>query len=85
VDYLFRSVLEEYGGRTLAVIMTGMGGDGAREMLKLRQAGASTMAQDEATCVVFGMPKEAIDMGAAEIVRPLDELHREITKLVRFP
>ena len=66
VDVLFRSVAKCAGRNALGIIMTGMGDDGARGLLEMRQAGASTLAQDEASCVVFGMPKEAIKLGAAE-------------------
>jgi two-component system chemotaxis response regulator CheB len=58
----------------LGIIMTGMGDDGARGLLEMRKAGAITIAQDEASCVVFGMPKEAIKLGAAQQVVPLDDL-----------
>jgi two-component system chemotaxis response regulator CheB len=71
VDVLFRSCAQAAGRNALGVIMTGMGDDGARGLLEMRQAGAHTAAQDEASCVVFGMPKEAIRMGAAERVVPL--------------
>jgi two-component system chemotaxis response regulator CheB len=65
----------QYAGRNaVGVIMTGMGADGARGLLSMRQAGARTIAQDEATCVVFGMPKEAIALGAAEAVLPLGKI-----------
>ena len=62
----------------MGVIMTGMGDDGARGMKEMRDLGAFTIAQDEATCVVFGMPKEAIAHGGVERVLPLDQLAREI-------
>jgi two-component system chemotaxis response regulator CheB len=71
VDVLFRSVAQQAGANAAAVLLTGMGDDGARGLLELRQAGARTAAQDEATCVVFGMPREAIRMGAAGDVLPL--------------
>ena len=71
VDVLFRSAARYAGPNAVGVILTGMGDDGARGMLELKQVGASTMAQDEATCVVFGMPKEAIKLGAADKVLPL--------------
>jgi two-component system, chemotaxis family, protein-glutamate methylesterase/glutaminase len=78
VDVLFRSVARCAGSNALGIIMTGMGNDGARGLLKMRQAGARTVAQDEATCVVFGMPKEAIKLGAVDRVRPLQSIPREI-------
>jgi two-component system chemotaxis response regulator CheB len=64
VDVLFRSVAQVAGRNALGVIMTGMGDDGAEGLLKMKEAGAFTMAQDEESCVVFGMPKEAMDRGA---------------------
>jgi two-component system, chemotaxis family, protein-glutamate methylesterase/glutaminase len=78
VDVLFRSVAREAGKNALGVIMTGMGDDGARGLLDMREAGAITAAQDEASCVVFGMPKEAIARGAAAQVIPLGHIGRFI-------
>ena len=74
VDVLFRSVAQSAGRRALGVIMTGMGTDGVQGLLEMRQAGAITIAQDEASCVVFGMPKEAIAQQAAEHVVPLQRI-----------
>jgi two-component system chemotaxis response regulator CheB len=74
VDVLFNSCADTAGSNAVGVIMTGMGDDGARGLLAMRSAEARTLAQDEATCVVFGMPKAAIDMGAAERVLPLGQL-----------
>lgn len=74
VDVLFDSCAEQLGASTLGVILTGMGDDGARGMVRMRAAGARTFAQDEASCVVFGMPREAIRMGGAETILPLLEL-----------
>src|SRR3954451_7997576 len=71
VDVLFHSVAETAGKRAVGVLLTGMGNDGAQGLLRMRQAGARTIAQDEATCVVFGMPREAIALGAAEQVLSL--------------
>ena len=71
VDVLFLSVAEAAGSHAVGVLLTGMGNDGSQGLLKMRQAGAHTIAQDEATCVVFGMPREAIQIGAAETVLPL--------------
>jgi two-component system chemotaxis response regulator CheB len=71
VDVLFRSVAESSGSHAVGVIMTGMGADGANGLLEMKRAGAVTIAQDEATCIVFGMPKEAIDLGAVDLVLPL--------------
>ncbi|MCW8918794.1 MAG: chemotaxis response regulator protein-glutamate methylesterase [Gammaproteobacteria bacterium] len=72
VDVLFRSVAKYAGKNATGIIMTGMGDDGARGLKEMREAGAFTVAQDEASCVVFGMPKEAIRFGAVERVVPLD-------------
>jgi two-component system chemotaxis response regulator CheB len=72
VDVLFQSLAEETGAGTIGVLMTGMGRDGARGLLALRNAGAMTLAQDEATSTVFGMPREAIQLGAAQRVLALD-------------
>jgi len=74
VDVLFRSAARYAGKNALGIIMTGMGDDGARGLLEMCQAGAPTVAQDEQTCVVFGMPQVAIKMGAAARVLPLDSL-----------
>ncbi len=83
VDVLFRSAATYAGANAIGVIMTGMGDDGARGMLEMHTAGAFTLAQDEASCVVFGMPAEAIKLGAADLVLPLDQLASWITKLDR--
>jgi two-component system chemotaxis response regulator CheB len=74
VDVLFRSVAKCAGPNALGIIMTGMGDDGARGLLEMKQAGATTAAQDEASCVVFGMPKEAIKLGGADRVMPLGQI-----------
>ncbi len=71
VDVLFRSVASAAGANALGIILTGMGNDGASGMLDMKRAGSSTIAQDEKSCVVFGMPKEAISAGAVETVAPL--------------
>jgi len=78
VDVLFRSVAQIAGGNALGVIMTGMGDDGARGMKEMHDAGARTIAEDESTCVVFGMPKEAIKLGGVERSLPLDQIPNEI-------
>jgi two-component system chemotaxis response regulator CheB len=80
VDVLFRSAAKCAGPNALGIIMTGMGDDGARGLKEMRDAGARTVAQDEASCVVFGMPKEAIRLDAAERIAPLDELARIILR-----
>jgi len=74
VDVLFRSVAKVAGKNAVGIIMTGMGDDGASGLLEMRNAKAYTVAQDEATCVVFGMPKEAIKRGAAEKILPLQAI-----------
>jgi two-component system chemotaxis response regulator CheB len=74
VDVLFRSAARFAGANALGVIMTGMGDDGARGLCEMHEAGATTIAQDEASCVVFGMPKEAIARGAADRILPLDQI-----------
>ncbi len=74
VDVLFRSAARYAGPNAVGVIMTGMGDDGARGMLEMQQAGAYTIAQDEATCVVFGMPKEAIRLNGVNKIMPLNSI-----------
>jgi two-component system chemotaxis response regulator CheB len=80
VDVLFRSAAQNAGRNALGIIMTGMGDDGAQGLLEMRQAGAATIAQDEASCIVFGMPREAIARGAAEHVLGLHSLAGEIIR-----
>ncbi|MEQ5814265.1 chemotaxis response regulator protein-glutamate methylesterase [Marinobacter sp. NFXS11] len=79
VDVLFRSVATTAGRNALGIIMTGMGDDGAKGLLAMRQAGAHTIAQDQETSVVFGMPREAIEIGAAMEVLPLESMAEAIT------
>jgi two-component system chemotaxis response regulator CheB len=81
VDVLFRSTAQNAGANAIGIIMTGMGDDGARGLLEMKEAGAKTVAQDEKSCVVFGMPKEAIKLGAADLVMPLDKIAPYIMKL----
>ena len=71
VDALFQSVAEIVGAQAVGVLLTGMGADGAKGLLAMAQAGAHTIAQDEASCTVFGMPRVAISLGAAQVVAPL--------------
>jgi two-component system chemotaxis response regulator CheB len=78
VDVLFRSVARYAGRNAVGVILTGMGDDGARGLLEMKQADARTLAQDEESCVVFGMPREAIKLGAADQVVPLDRIPAQI-------
>jgi two-component system chemotaxis response regulator CheB len=74
VDVLFQSVARHAGRDALGVLLTGMGADGASGLLAMRENGARTLVQDEESCVVFGMPKEAIARGAAESIVPLDQM-----------
>jgi two-component system chemotaxis response regulator CheB len=78
VDVLFRSVAKQAGANALGIIMTGMGDDGAAGLLEMRKAGARTVAQDEESCVVYGMPKEAVKRGGVEKSVPLQAINREI-------
>jgi two-component system chemotaxis response regulator CheB len=78
VDVLFRSVAKHAGANALGIIMTGMGDDGAAGLLEMRKAGARTVAQDEDSCVVYGMPKEAVKRGGVEKSVPLKAIDREI-------
>ena len=83
VDVLFRSVAKCAGKNALGIIMTGMGDDGAHGLKELHDLGARTLAQDEATCVVYGMPKEAVKLGAVDRVLPLGEIHLEIIRTMQ--
>jgi two-component system chemotaxis response regulator CheB len=80
VDVLFRSAAQYAASNAVGIIMTGMGDDGAKGLLEMKKAGAHTIAQDEESCVVFGMPKEAIALGAADKVVPLDRIASEILR-----
>jgi two-component system chemotaxis response regulator CheB len=82
VDILFKSAAKYAGANAIGVILTGMGADGAEGLLEMKIAGADTIAQDENSCVVFGMPKEAIKMGAADKVLPLDQIAPEMMRMV---
>ncbi len=82
VDILFKSTAKYAGANAIGVILTGMGADGAQGLLEMKNAGADTIAQDENSCVVFGMPKEAIKMGAADKVLPLDKIPIEMMRMV---
>ena len=83
VDVLFHSVAQAAGRNAVGVLLTGMGADGARGLLAMRASGAYTLAQDEASCVVFGMPKEAIKLGAATEVAPLDTMTHSILQALQ--
>jgi two-component system chemotaxis response regulator CheB len=80
VDVLFRSTARYAGKNAIGVIMTGMGDDGARGMLEMKTAGAYTIAQDEQSCVVYGMPKEAVKLGGVDTILPLPRLAQEILR-----
>jgi len=81
VDVLFRSVAQQAGTNAVGVILTGMGKDGAIGLLEMREAGAPTIAQDEASSVVWGMPGEAVALGAAMQVLPLDAISGAVVRL----
>jgi two-component system, chemotaxis family, protein-glutamate methylesterase/glutaminase len=81
VDVLFRSTAKYAGANAVGIILTGMGGDGSKGLLEMKEAGAKTIAQDEKSCVVFGMPKEAIKLNAAEKILPLDKIASTILAL----
>jgi two-component system, chemotaxis family, protein-glutamate methylesterase/glutaminase len=82
VDYLFRSAALHFPGRAIAAILTGMGNDGTEGMRMLKRAGSVTIAQDEASCVVFGMPREAIQAGVVDAIVPLSKIADKITRAV---
>ncbi len=81
VDVLFRSAALYAGKNAVGVIMTGMGDDGAKGLLEMKQAGAATIAQDEKSCVVFGMPKVAIELGGVGEIVPLMNIAQAVTSL----
>jgi two-component system, chemotaxis family, protein-glutamate methylesterase/glutaminase len=83
VSYLFRTVAESFGSKAVGVLLTGMGRDGAGELKLMRDAGAVTVAQDQETCIVFGMPGEAVKLGAAQHVLPPDRITEMLRKLVK--
>ena len=82
VDVLFRSTARYAGKNAIGAIMTGMGDDGAKGLLEMKEAGASTIAQDEKSCVVFGMPNEAIKLGAADKILPLDQIAGQVINAI---
>jgi two-component system chemotaxis response regulator CheB len=84
IDVLFESLALEYGGANIACLLTGMGRDGANGLLAIRKAGGSTIAQDEATSIVYGMPREAALLGAAERIIPLEEIGQTVAALLGF-
>jgi two-component system chemotaxis response regulator CheB len=82
VDVLFESLAADCGAEVLACLLTGMGRDGAAGLLAIRQAGGSTLAQDESTSVVYGMPREAVSLGAAQMILPLDQIGAKMAQLL---
>ncbi len=85
VDVLFRSVARTAGANAVGVIMTGMGGDGSTGMLEMKQQGAYNIAQDEKSCVVYGMPREAVEIGAVDQIEPLDRLAAAMLRAASKP
>lgn len=83
VDVMMESARACYGSRTIGVLMTGMGDDGADSMVRIRTGGGYTIAESEESCVVFGMPNEAIERGGADVVLPSSKIAAEITRAVR--
>lgn len=83
IDVLFESLAKESGSNAIGIILTGMGYDGAKGLLTMRRKGARTIGQDEKSCVVYGMPKVAYDIGAVEKQCPLDEIPRTIISMLR--
>lgn len=82
VDVLFHSVANYAGSNAVGAVLTGMGSDGALGLLKMKEAGARTLAQDEKSCIIFGMPKEAIKLGGAEKVVPLDKIAKTTLQMI---
>jgi two-component system chemotaxis response regulator CheB len=83
IDVLFQSVAQNAGRNAVGVLLTGMGADGAKGLLEMRKNGSYTLAQDEETCIVFGMPKEAIKLGAADQVVPLHNISQVIINVLK--
>ena len=83
VDYLFRSVAHHYKGRALGVIMTGMGSDGTLGLKLMKRNGCVIIAQNEETCVVYGMPRQPIESGIVDIIAPLDQIPQEICRIAK--
>jgi two-component system, chemotaxis family, protein-glutamate methylesterase/glutaminase len=85
VDVLFQSAARSAGNSAIGVLLTGMGTDGAKGLLAMHEAGAYTLAQDEETCVVFGMPREAIRLGAVDAVVPIQQIPNAILSFLQKP
>lgn len=83
VDYLFRSAASQFPGRSMGVILTGMGSDGALGLRLMKRHGCFVIAQDEATCVVYGMPKAAVDAGVVDVVLPLEQIAGKIVSVIK--
>lgn len=83
VDYLFRSAANHFPGRAMAVILTGMGSDGTLGLRLLKRQGCFVIAQDEPSCVVYGMPKAAVDAGVADVILPLNSIAGRIAAVVK--
>ncbi len=83
VDYLFRSIAQHYVGRATGVIMTGMGSDGTKGLARMKENGSFIIAQDQASCTVYGMPKEPIESGLADVIAPLQRIADEIIKSIK--
>jgi two-component system chemotaxis response regulator CheB len=81
-DYLFRSIAQHYVGRATGVIMTGMGSDGSKGLVQMKNNGSVIIAQDENTCTVYGMPKEPTESGIVDVIAPLEKIADEIVKTV---
>lgn len=81
-DYLFRSIAQHYVGRSTGVIMTGMGSDGSKGLVQMKNNGSFIIAQDEKTCTVYGMPKEPTESGIVDVIAPLEKIADEIVKTV---
>ncbi|MCK5100194.1 MAG: chemotaxis protein CheB, partial [Desulfobacteraceae bacterium] len=84
VDYLFASIAQHYVGRATGVIMTGMGSDGSEGLKQMKNTGSLIIAQDEASCTVYGMPKKPIESGITDVIVPLNKIADEITKTVNI-
>ena len=82
IDVLFESVASEVRGGAVGVLLTGMGRDGAEGLLAIRRAGGHTIAQDEASCVIYGMPRAAVEVGAADSVLPIDAIAPALQRLI---
>ena len=82
IDYVMESAAKAYGKGALGVLLTGMGSDGARGLKAIKEAGGSTIAEDESTCVVFGMPKAAIEMGCVDEILPLPQIAQAVLRMI---